>query len=278
MSEQAEVQASPVVKVARDLSEIEKMSAMLGDEAAEAANSSLMPGGRATVALAPVSNIEAWEHQFETRERVGLDATHVMDEDDSWEPPLQTLCFWSDSWRTEHGAEYGQRPTIGSEVNFLRYLLGWAWDNEPHFDDFAADIRKARVRLEDIVHDGRRAERSRVTCTNPTCERQPRLIKVYGRIAADDGYKCPGCRMRYDPSAYARAMFRHLDEGEGRERHVKAQDARAAIDRSERTWSKWIRFWHVRSYVDPHTKQRWVWWPDVRAADLATQTRERKAG
>lgn len=268
-----EPQPGAVVKVARDLSEIETLAALLGEEAGDDANSRLMPGGRATVSLAHVANQEAYLNRLGTRERLELDTTHAYDEDDAWEPPLQTLCFWSEAWRAEHDAEYGQRPTIASEVNFLRYLLNWAWDNEPHWDDFARDINAARRRLEDVLHAGRRAERSRVPCTNVTCERKPRLIKVYRDAACDDGYKCPACKQLYDRSAYGRAMYAHLDEGVERERHVKAQDAFAAIDRSDRTWRKWIRLWHVRSYVDPITSQRWVWWPDVRETDLDTQRR-----
>lgn len=283
MNNDEQTTTDPVVKVARDLSAILELTGHLSPQAMHKANDPLMPGGKAMVALADVANLEAWENQFEGYERhnarnpdAAVNLAHIEDEDDTWEPPLQTLAFWSEQWRAHHGAEYGTRPTVTSEAAFIRWALDWAWDNEIHFEAFARDMNKARVRLENLLYAGKRAERTRVPCINPECERQPRLIKVYGNTAARDHYKCTACKHLYDQHDYARAKLRLLD-AEGADRHVKMQDARDAIDRPERTWRKWIRLWHVRSYRDPRTGQVWVWWPDVREMDQSTQRRQRSA-
>lgn len=289
-------EAGPVVKVARDLSEIERMAAELEAEAADDSNSPLMPGGKAMVSLAPVANLEAWENRYETAERLGMDTTYITAEDDEWEPPLQTLTFWSEQWRREHGAEYGQRATIASEANFLRYLLGWAWDHEPHFDDFAHDIRRARLRLEDVVHDGRRAERTRVTCPHCSVERTdeetgetttvpgPRLIRIYAWNPSDDGYKCPTCKHRYTEDDYQRAYANQL-RSEGAERYVAQPEAIATLrtqGRPERTIRKWLlpsaeREDVVIGYCEVRTRRTFLWWPDLWHRHLITPTRKRSA-
>lgn len=279
MSEQ-QIQAGPVVKVARDLTEIVTMAGMLAEEAVyqgdRQVDGKVIPGGLAMVALGNVANLESWEYQYEAAERAGRDVRHVEDEDDTWEPPLQTLCFWSEQWRAEHGAEYDTRPTLGSEAAFIRWALDWAWENELHWDDFAGDIRRARVRLENLLHAGKRAERTRVPCTSEMCERKPRLIRVYRESAADDGYRCTACKSWYDAHDFARAKLQHLTH-EGADRHVKMQDARDAIDRPRRTWDKWLRLWYVRSYRDAVTGQVWVWWPDVREADQEVNRRRARS-
>lgn len=265
-----------VTKVARNLSAIEDMTAQLLTQAVHKANDSLMPGGVAMVSLASVASPEAWEHVFEARETYGLSVRHVEDEDDTWEPPLQTLCFWSEQWRDEHGYTLEGRPTIASEANFIRWCLNWAWENELHFEDFANDIHRARLRLEDVLYAGRRAERSRVKCIDVECEKGPRLLKVYGDDPDNDRWKCPACKRFYDAEDYRLAKAELLSR-EDANRHVKYQDAREAIGRSERTFRKWVRYWYVRSYRDALTGQVWVWWPDVREADRDTQKRNRSA-
>lgn len=282
-----EVQAGPVVRVARDLREIVELSMNLRSQAVNKANQQLdgfaLPGGFAMVSLTPVANIEAWEHQYEGYERSNaerperpFDLSHIEDEDDTWEPALQTLRYWSDQYRKLLSAEWDHIPTINTEAKFLAHQLNWIWENEPGWDHFASDINKVRTRLENILYAGKRAERTRVNCTSEACERKPRLLRVYAPTAVDDHYKCPACKNRYTPQQYARAKLQHLSS-EGAERHVKMQDARDAIDRPERTWAKWLRLWYVRSYRDPITGQVWVWWPDVREADLTTQRRKASA-
>lgn len=283
MIEESRVPA--VVKVARDLHEIERLAAELDAEAVDSSTDRLMPGGKALVALAPVANLEAWVNRTDTAERLGQPSP-AEDEDDPdvWEHPLATLLWWSEDWRRVHQAEYGQRATIGTEAGFLRWLLDWAWDNEPRFDDFAKDVRHARLRLEDIVHDGRRSERTRVVCDQPTCETHPRLVKVYAWDPDEDGYKCPACKHRFTEDDYHRAYRKQL-RSEGAERYVPMTDALDTLrsqGRPERTIRKWLlpasddAEHVVQGYCEVQTRRTWLWWPDLWTRHLLTPRRKRK--
>lgn len=322
-----EVQASPIVKVARDLTEIIAMTDHLDDQAEHKhsmrIDGTVLPGGLAMVAMADVANHEAWTNQYQGREHWNalhandpakrVDLSHIEDEDDEWEPPLQTLCFWSEQWRRQHGAEYDRRPTVNSEANFLRFLLEWAWDNEERWDAFAKDIRDARVRLENVLYAGKRAERSRIVCDR--CDDPRRLVKVYalreaeatectqcGNIEAtdladqdcpacevgvletvwqsnedDDRHKCPSCKARFDSDDLRRAHAKQL-RSEGAERWLHQADAIGLLkmqDRSERTVRKWLKEGEGAGYCDPKTHEVWVWWPDLWRRHLVTPTRKR---
>ena len=124
---------------------------VLRDMIAYDANDREIPGGDALAARAHVASPEAWENVYEAAEARGLDVSHVQDEDEGDAPPLQTLLFWSEQWRDEHGYILDGRPTIASEVNFIRWCLPWAWDNEPHFGDLADDVRSVVTKLEAIL-------------------------------------------------------------------------------------------------------------------------------
>lgn len=233
--------AGPVTKVAQDLTAITVLADALEDEAEHQSDSSLMPGGLATVALAPVANLEAWEHQYHAREHAGRDVSHVVDEDDGWEPPLQLLCFWSEAWRVEHGAEYGQRPTIASEANFIRWQLEWAWDHEPHFDNFASDIAKARRIMEDMLRDGERRQ------TGAPCLHCRRLLTRMedAKGGLTDDWKCPGCHRFYDEQSYRNAVRAAYEatQAEVIGDTTWAVPTRAAqlVGRSVKTIREWVR-------------------------------------
>jgi hypothetical protein len=199
-----EPQPDAVTKVARNLSAIEDMTAQLLTQAVHKANDRTMPGGDAMVALASVASPEAWEHIFEAEEGRGLDVSHVEDEDDTWEPPLQTLLFWSEQWRTEHGYSLDRRPTIASEAGFVRWALNWAWDNEPHFEDFARDIGKAKRRLENLLYAGVRVERG-APCLYDECKGR-RVIRHIDHNGERDDWKCSSCKREWNEDAYARMI------------------------------------------------------------------------
>ena len=270
----------PTTRVARDLTEIVELHARLAAQAENQASHSLMPGGHAMVALGNVANLEAWEYLNDAGERFSRAYTSAEDEDpdESW-PPFQILTFWSEGWRREHGAEYDSRPTIASEANFIRWALDWAWQNEIAWDDFAKDINRARVRMEDLVHAGKRVELSRIVC--PDCESKPRLIVLRGseEDGSDDRWKCHLCRQRLDPEGAQRAHAKML-RSEGAERWVHQADAIATLKtqgRPERTIRAWLADGEGNGYCDPETHQVWVWWPDLWRRHLTTATRNRSA-
>ena len=277
------IDAPAVTKVARDLTEILRLYGALLTQAVHQANAQVdnhsLPGGRAMIELANVANQEAWSHQQTATERYAKAYTSAEDEDpdDAW-PAFQLLEFWSEQWRVEHNAEYDTRPTIHSEANFLRFMLNWAWENEPHFEDFAADVRKARLRLEDVVYDGRRAERTRIVCDR--CEAKPRLIVLHGieEDLSDDRWKCPACKHHFDVEELRQAHTSML-KSEGAERWLHQVDAIALLasqDRPERTVRQWLADGVGEAYCDPVTHEVWVWWPALWTKHLRTPRRVRR--
>ena len=193
------IELSPSDKVKSNLRVIVELHARLLTQAVHSANDPLMPGGLAMVELGNVADPHRWRLQVDGLERKyladkadGYDVTppDFSQDDDEWGPPLQTLLFWSEAWRLDRGYPLeGRRPTIGTEAAFLRLSVDWAWDHEPHFDNFAQDVGLARRRVEDTLREGDRAERTRVVCDR--CENPPRLIKVYGGTdPASDRWKC----------------------------------------------------------------------------------------
>lgn len=256
-----------VTKVARNLTEIERLVVDLAEQAIHAANDREIPGGDALAALAPVASPEAWEHVYEAAETLGRDVSHVADEDDNDEPPLQTLLFWSEQWRHEHGMPFDPEPhrpypTISSEANFIRWCLPWAWDNEDHFEDFVRDMRGVVAKLEAILLAGKRNLRG-VPCFDcgsdlvrqsfdpkhyPTCSgfdglcRIPHSVCPHDRGGLRDEWKCPGCDRTYTLTDYARAVS-HA--------HYAFSEWLTLEDAAQRTGAKagTIKVWVTRGLV-----------------------------
>lgn len=250
---------SPLVKVARDLREIETLYEGLLVQAVHKANDRLMPGGEAMVALAPVGSPYEWGENVAAEEFYHLSICNRLDhsrchyaesEDDEGEPPLQTLLFWSEQWRAEAGYSLDRRPTISTEANFIRGSLDWAWDNEMHWDDFAKDVRKARQRLENLLLAGERAERG-VPCLYDEC-RGVRLVRKMVPARSDEGEKiwrrsdwhCPRCKRTWDEDRYA-AMVTAANEAakiEDIDGEVWCTDEYAArqVGRSVKTIRTWV--------------------------------------
>lgn len=170
---------SPAVRVAQDLGRILELAPEL-HEVAEVDKSDApdIPGGEALLALAPVANLEAWENQYQGIEAYNAtvdpakrrDLSHILDEDDADEPPLQILTYWSEQWRQALDADYGTTATLEREAAFLKSQLDWATANEPHWDRFAKDVRKALRNLENILRDGIRYEHSTLKVLCLTCD------------------------------------------------------------------------------------------------------------
>jgi len=217
----------PRITVAQHLTAIVELSERLEDQAINDANDHLMPGGLAMVALASVANLEAWANRVDTAERRGLSL--AIEDDDDWEPPLQTLLFWSEDLRRTHDLENEARPTIASEANVIRWALDWLWENEPRFEDFAEDMRVARGRLEALLAEGLRAKRG-VPCLSVECDggilvqpvddrREHRWCEghdgvchlphercPHDRGGLRDEWVCPSCDRRYGVEDYRRAV------------------------------------------------------------------------
>jgi hypothetical protein len=215
------------IEVAQDLTAIVDMSEALEDQAINDANDHLMPGGLAMVALSSVANLEAWANKLDAAERRGLRI--AVEDDDEWEPPLQTLLFWSEDLRRVHGLETDARPTIASEANVIRWALDWLLENEPHFADFAEDIHAARSRMESLLAEGLRVKRG-VPCLSVDCDggvlvqpvaapREPHFCDghegvchlphercPHDRGGLRDEWVCGKCDRRYGVEDYRRAV------------------------------------------------------------------------
>lgn len=251
-------EAHPTVKVARHLREIaDELYPRLREQAINDANSALMPGGAAMVALGQVANLEAWENQQQATERWGRAYTSVADEDpdEAWSA-YQLLEFWSEQWRREHGAEYdGHRTTIQTEANFIRSILDWAWDNEPAWDDFAADVRRARAHLEDVLSEGERAERG-VPCLYSECDGK-RLTRRLEPCRGEDGGKawrwtdwhCPSCHRSWTDSSYAAMVSAEHWEAQqvtiGDDVWLSVHRAANEVGRSRSTIRQWVHKGHI---------------------------------
>ena len=229
----------PVVRVARDLRAIVDYAAALEAEAIAKANDVLMPGGLAMVALAHVASIETYTNRLDGAERRALaygDELPSIEDDDDWLPPLQLLLFWSEAWRLELDMEFAPSPgraypSIATEANFLANadVLAWAWDNEPHFGDYADDVHSALTTMEALLAEGYRSERG-VPCLSaecdgahlvrPTAERRdvqwceghdgvctlPHEHCRHDRGGLRDVWVCPSCDRRYEAEDYWRAV------------------------------------------------------------------------
>lgn len=199
--------------VAQDLHAIIDMHERLPIQAKHSAASRLMPGGLAMVCLGPVASIEAAHHVATSIEvgRLSRYLAELEDSNDPWIPPLQLLLVWSEALR-------GEPNPHATEVTEARYLLdnlAMLYATEPHFEDFARDVQIARRRLEDVLVEGDREERSWVPCLDCDQTRDGRrlvvrLVVTYGDTNSGDGWTCPRCHRFYTPTEHNLAAHEWL--------------------------------------------------------------------
>lgn len=241
----------PTAKVARDLSAIVELHERLASQAEHQASHALMPGGLAMVALGDVANMEAWENRQQATERYAKAYTSVVDEDpdEAWSA-FQLLEFWSEQWRREHGAEYGTRPTITTEANFIRWALDWAWQNEPAWDDFARDMAQAKTRLENILAAGERSERG-VPCLYDECKgsrlvrkMQPKRDAEGRKVWAYSNWHCARCHREWTELQYVSMVTAANEAAKSEmidgEEWVTPDLAARRVDRSASTIRQWV--------------------------------------
>lgn len=298
------------VRVARDLRIIEGFAkrAPAGEpdrlltQAVHAGNDPLMPGGLAMVALAGASSQETYANLIDGAERRAIHLAEVHDidvaklmpvvEDDDWEPPLQTLTFWSEGWRREREMDYdGLRPTVASEAAFLRLSLEWAWANEVKWDDFVKDVSKLRGRLEAVLTEGFRPSMRGVPCMYDEC-RGSRLIRT--TVATTDkktgekvwvltDWHCPRCERSWDEESYQRHVYAAIH----REKSVVTEFdgetevwctvdiAAKRVSRPESTVRVWLHREQVNELcgIGDHRRWRYVLLADVEARDQLARER-----
>lgn len=206
--------ASCVATVRQALADIVRLvhelpvQACLGGDDGRLSAGAPIPGADATVLLGPGSDGRA-----QTRELVnGRDAPHAADEyRGDPEPPLSLLASWEDDWRSTFGHGGGPRATLGRARDYLDEHLSHAAQAHLAFDEFAADIKRARARLEDVMHEGLRDE-SGAPCVHCGTNLVRRALPPQpGRRDADRGglrdeWRCPRCHRVYDSGSYWNAV------------------------------------------------------------------------
>lgn len=208
------------------------------------------------------------------RGRVCPDAAYLEDCRD--EPhALTVLGDWDDQWRAMLSHETEQTITLGRAFSYLdmqlAYMATQAW---AEFDRFSREIRSCRVYLERVLGDDDQPETTDVPCLS--CHRP--LVKVYGRLVADDHWRCPrkSCGRVYNETEYKLAKSDHLS-GDRADRWIRVNEAVALTERPEPTIRAWITNERIGTSQDGPAGVLLVWWPDVRSMHLTTPTRKRKA-
>ena len=285
----------PVNTVAVALDEITDMMLRLRTQAVHHASSRLMPGGLAMVALGPGASPDEWleyvsEDEFRhyarcprTDHRGCRVSMHADDDDPDWEPPLQTLLYWSEAWRAELDTPNG-RPTIGSEAAFLASVLHWAYEREPRWDDFAADVKACKARLENLLRDGDRPVLG-VPCLYEECRgvrlRRNLVQTRRGGAWALTDWTCPRCGRTWDERTYSGmvSLAAELAKVETVDGEVWCSQDYAAVvvGRSVKTVRTWVDAGKVTQACMVRGRRRgFVLLSDVEQADAEAKRRNRE--
>lgn len=275
------------VDVAQNLSEIERLADDLRAQALAKAGDSLMPGGAALVALAPVGNHDVWLGRVSLAERNDYQAGYTDEDPDEHWTALQTLRWWTDEWRREWDAERSDQ-TLVTEVVFLRQILNWIYDHEPHFEDFARDVARARTKLENVLYAGERSERG-VPCLYESCKGK-RLVRKLEPTRGKDGQKvyvwsnwhCPNCHREWGEDQYARMVTAANEEAKTEvidgEEWCAVDRAARQVDRPRSTIRQWVHKGHVRQVcIIAGRRVGFVCMTEVIARHEATARRKRAA-
>lgn len=266
------------VSIARDLRAIVDLWRGLPEEAASRADDKDLPGGDALVMMAPAANLEAWEHRYEAAEQSGRDTRYVNDQEAELHP-LLVLATWEDAIRDERDQPTDLRATVERAADYVGKSVDWMLDvdecgdqNFLGIDQLSIDLRRCRAMLENLLHDGERAEWTRVTCISDDCDEKPRLMKVYADEAAHDHHQCPGCRARYDYDEFLRAAKVHAASEMADDAWVTVADAAHSVGRPARTIRTWINDWKVSTQRAPGVPTTiYVLWADIREADKSAR-------
>lgn len=208
------------------------------------------------------------------RGRICPDAAYLEDCRD--EPhALTVLGDWDEQWRSMLAHETEVPLSLGRAFSYLdmqlAYMADQVWSD---FAGFSREIRSCRVYLERVLGDDDQPETTDVPCLD--CSRS--LIKVYGKLAADDHWKCPrkSCGREYSESEFNLAKQNHLS-GERAARWIRVTEAVALTGRSQWTLRSWMSNGSVETQREGDGPVM-VWWPHVQNMHLIAPKRNRTAG
>lgn len=208
------------------------------------------------------------------------------------------MCFWSEQWRAVHGMIRDARPTIVTETNYLRWAIDWAWENEPKWDAFVADVIKTRSRMEAILMQGERPTARGVPCMYDECKKA-RLIRKTVPAADKNGNKiwrltdwhCPSCKRTWTEDEYQRNVYAAIHRekmylaqaGDDLELYCTVELAAKRVGRPVSTVRVWLHREQVSEIcVITHRSWRFVSMSDVEhrhqlALDRAEKVKATKA-
>lgn len=280
------------LRITIDLRAVEDLCAYLGEEAIEHPTDKRGPGGEALMMDSPASNLEAWEHRYEAAEAdarrrelafvSGYGGRDYAGDQDAELHPLLVLATWEDALRDERDQPTDLRATITRAAAYIRGSLEWAFSEDENgdqrflgVDQLSIDLRQCRAMLENLLSAGERAERSRVKCVAEDCDERPQLVRKYADAAADDHWRCPACRARYDHDEFIRALGIHLHSEAADDAWVTVADAAHSIGRPANTVRTWIKAEKVSTQITPGPPTTtYVLWTDIRDADKAARVIE----
>lgn len=292
--------------VATNLRDIEDMAHRLEARAIDRATAREMPGGDAMVNLASVGSLGDWQRRLDVAETMygnGSIDISTEDPDQRW-PAVQVLWYWSENYRATLNHDHDDprwRPTLISEAKFLRNhdVAEWIWNNEPKWDNYAADVELAKTKLENILIEGERSERTAVVCDR--CDAGRQLIRVYAdreHVAdecqdcgglydpgalddcplceislqpvynsdpADDRWKCPGCKTKLTTDELQTAREKQMRRTTPREwiSRGEAIDLLRDMGHQERVAARLVDDATTPAWCNRVTHARMVSWPDV---------------
>lgn len=264
--------------VAANLRTIEDMAARLEARAVDRARDHQMPGGEAMVELAYVGSLETWTNRVDGLERRWSDDPYVAIEDmpnwaeaedpDQLWPALQVLWWWSEDYRRQLGHDYDDprwRPTLTSEAAFLRNhdVATWIWNSEPKYDDYVSDVARAKAKLERILLEGDRSDKTPVVCDR--CDDGRPLVRVWGDAPDLDRWKCMGCKTQLNREELddARATQMRRSEPVPWISRPQAVDLLRSLGHQERVAMRLVDSPETLGWCCLTTHTRWVSWPDA---------------
>ncbi len=188
---------SSISDVSDNLAKIIDMAGRLEARAVDRACDREFPGGDAMVLLAGVGSRHDWERRNDLAEASGDYGKSATEDPDKMWSALQTLWYWTEDYRQQLGMNYDDprwRPTLTSEAGFLRNrdVADWIWNNEPKWDAYSKAVNDAKAKLENVLIEGNRSDRSEVICGNPDCDDPRKLIRVYARRHPTE-WECDAC-------------------------------------------------------------------------------------
>lgn len=215
---------SCIGKTRRDLGDIVDLEALLLPEAIVRGVNS-----EAAYLAGPAADPESWSWHKVSAKQGRIQHASLLEDDDELHP-YSVLGRWDMMLREDYGPRTDLRVTIARAADYLdRILYRLAQDPDQDFPLFAAEMRKCRAHLEDVLHNSKAPETGapcymcgqadverkhgeqrhvrckdgrRNGCTRP--DEHGYCTDPDGHRIPDDWWQCPECAAKWSPEDYRR--------------------------------------------------------------------------